>query len=158
MDKRIRKIVRGLKLQYGLFLGIAVLLCIAYETGLLPEGIYVGDVRMEYILETIGILLAVIAIPLSLKLFSFVLKRSIVEKSILSAFSRYRFWSGVRLVILLISALFNLAVYYSTLSNVGLLCAGMTVVASFFCLPGEKRLREELYLDKPDNELIDGIK
>lgn len=158
MDKQIGKIVRRLKLQYGLFIGIAVLLCIAYETGLLPEGICVGDVRMEYIMETIGILLAVIAIPLSLKLFSFVLKKRIVEKSVFDAFGRYCFWSGVRLFILLVPVLFNLVVYYSTLSNVGILCALMTIVASFFCIPGEKRLREELYLDKSENELIDETK
>lgn len=158
MDKQIKKIVRGLKLQYGLFIGIAVLLCIAYETGLLAEGIYADNFRMEYIMQTVGILLAVISIPLSLKLFSFVLKKQIEEKSIFDALGRYRFWSGIRLFILLVSVLFNLVVYYSTLSNVGILCALMTIVASFFCIPGEKRLRDELYLNKPENELIDGIK
>lgn len=158
MDKQINKIVGRLKLQYGLFLGIGILLSVAYETGLLPEGIYADDVRMEYIMETAGILLAVIAIPLSLKLFSIVLNKRIAETSVLDAFAKYSFWSGIRLFILLIAVLFNLVVYYSTLSNVGILCALMTVVASFFCIPGEKRLREELFLDKQDNEPADGIK
>lgn len=158
MDKQIKKIVRGLKLQYGLFIGIAVLLSVAYETGCLSEDNYVGDVRMEYVMETVGILLAVIAIPLSLKLFSFVLKKRIAELNIVNALGRYCFWSAVRLLILLIAVLFNLIVYYSTLDNVGILCALMTVVASFFCLPGEKRLREELCLDEIKNEPINEIK
>lgn len=158
MDKRINRIVGRLKLQYGLFLGIGILLSLVYETGLLPEGTYADDVRMEYIMETVGILLAVIAIPLSLKLFSFVLKKRIADASVLGAFSKYCFWSGIRLFILLIAVLFNVVVYYTTLSNVGILCALMTVVASFFCIPSEKRLREELFLNKQDNESVDGMK
>lgn len=158
MNEQIHTIARRLKLQYGLFLGISILPVIAYETGILPDGMYADDVRMEYILETIGILLAVIAIPLSLKLFSFVLRKRIMEINLFDAFKRYCLWSGVRLMILLVAVLFNFVVYYSTLNNVGVLCALMGVVASFFCIPGEKRLRDELYLDKRENESNDELK
>ena len=43
---------------------------------------------------------------------------------------------------------FNLAGYYFTLSSTGALCALIGLTASFFCLPGEKRLRAELHIDK----------
>lgn len=41
-----------------------------------------------------------------------------------------------------------LTFYYLTLGSLGLLCALITVTASLFCIPGDKRLREENYIYK----------
>lgn len=38
----------------------------------------------------------------------------------------------------------NIYVYYTTLDNIGGLCALIGVTASIFCLPSEKKLKEEL--------------
>jgi hypothetical protein len=37
-----------------------------------------------------------------------------------------------------------LSVYYTTLSSIGGLCAFIALIASLFCIPGEKRVAEEL--------------
>ena len=64
------------------------------------------------------------------------------------ALSRYMLWSAVRLALLEFVVVFNLAGYYFTLSSTGALCALIGLTASFFCLPGEKRLRAELHINK----------
>jgi len=136
--------LRYLSAQYYLFWLLPVLLVVAYEFDFLPVGLYADDPRMMYILETTGILTAIVCVPLSLKLFSIVLKKKIDEVHLEEALSKYIFWSGVRLGILEIAVLLNVFVYYLTLSNVGAFCGLIALTASVFCLPGEKRMREEL--------------
>jgi hypothetical protein len=140
----LKQIVRNLKLQYGLFWLLPVLFVIAYETDVLSEGLYAHDPQMMYIWETAGILTTIVCVPLSLKLFSVVLRKKIDKSHLSEALSNYVFWSGVRLGILETSALLNVFVYYLTLNNVGAFCALIALTASAFCLPGEKRLCEEL--------------
>ena len=131
-------------MQYYLFWILPVLFVVAYETDFLPVGLYADDPRMMYIWETVGILTAIVCVPLALKLFSIVLKKKIDEVHLTEALSRYILWSGVRLAILEVAVLLNIFVYYLTLSNVGAFCGLIAVTASVFCLPGEKRMREEL--------------
>ena len=136
--------LRYLSAQYYLFWLLPILLVVAYETDFLPVGLYADDPRMIYILETAGILTAIVCVPLSLKLFNIVLKKKIDEVHLKEALSKYVFWSGVRLGVLEIAVLLNVFVYYLTLSNVGAFCGLIALTASVFCLPGEKRMREEL--------------
>jgi hypothetical protein len=131
-------------MQYGLFWLLPVLLTIAYETDFLPVGLYADDPQMMYVWETAGILTVIVCVPLSLKLFSVVLKKNIDEAHLTEALSNYLFWSGVRLGILEIAVLLNVFVYYLTLDNVGAFCGIIALTASVFCLPSEKRMREEL--------------
>lgn len=136
--------LRYLTAQYYTFWLLPVLLAIAYETDVLPVGLYAGDPRMMYVWETVGILTVIVCVPISLKLFSVVLKRKIDEAHLTEALSKYVFWSGVRLGILEIAVLLNVFVYYLTLSNVGAFCGLIALTASVFCFPSEKRMREEL--------------
>lgn len=139
-----KPVVKQLYVQYILFWLLPILILIAFETGMLDSGFYAGDGRMEYMLETISILITIVCVPLALKLFSVVLIKRIDEVNLEQALNRYVRWSGVRLLILEVAAVFNLVIYYLLLTNVGILCAGIAVTASLFCWPGEQRLREEL--------------
>ena len=150
MEERIKRVIKNLKISYIVFWGLAVLLILLGELDIIPVGMYADDVRMTYYLETAGILLAAISVPLSLKLFSWVLIKKIDKASFAIALGMYFRWSGVRLLILAIPTVINLLIYYLTLSNTGLLCALLTLTASLFCVPGEKRLRKELKIDKED--------
>ena len=102
------------------------------------------------ILETIGILLTAINIPFSMKLFSLVLTRKIDNLTFPVALSRYAVWSHIRLGLLAIVVVYNLLCYYMTLNSTGALCALCALTASFFCLPSEKRLRNELHINKEE--------
>ena len=113
-------------------------------------GIYAADVRTTYFAETLSILLVAACVPVSLKLFAWVLTRKIDKVSLPEALRLYSFWSKVRVAMLLLPVWVGLAVYYLTLSNKGLLCAFIALTASLFCLPGEGRLRKELHINKEE--------
>ena len=152
MEDRIKHLLTCLKIEYALFWAFSLLLVACYELEILPEGQLVNDPRTGYGVEVAGILLAVTLIPLSLRLFSLSLMQSVKQRPLQEALVSYRRWSEVRIALLLVPSLINLSVYYWTLNNTGLLCAGMVMVASLFCVPGKERLRTELDLDSPKEE------
>lgn len=148
MEEQIKHVLKSLKVEYILFWVVPLLFVIVGETELLPVGIVADNVRKVYLFETLGILFTAICIPLSLKLFGFVLTKKIDQLSFPVALGRYVVWNMVRLALLEFVVVFNLAGYYFTLSSTGALCAAIGLTASFFCLPSEKRLREELHVTK----------
>ena len=141
MEEQIKHIAKSQRIVYVIFWAVAILLVVGGETELLPVGLFADDVRTSYYLETIGILLTAINIPFSMKLFSLVLTRKIDNLTFPVALSRYAVWSHIRLGLLAIVVVYNLT---------GALCALCALTASFFCLPSEKRLRNELHINKEE--------
>ena len=82
MEKKIRQLLRYLQIEYVAVWVLPLLLVALYETGVMTEGAYAGDVRMDYVLQTVGILLAVGLIPLSLRLFSLSLVKNVKQRSL----------------------------------------------------------------------------
>ena len=148
MEKKIRQLLRYLQIEYVAVWVLPLLLVALYETGVMTEGAYAGDVRMDYVLQTVGILLAVGLIPLSLRLFSLSLVKNVKQRSLPEALKSYRRWSEIRTGMLVV----NLSFYYLTLNNTGVLCAMMALIASLFCVPTRKRMLDELDLVKEENE------
>ena len=148
MEEQIKRIVKSQKYSIFLFGLFRYCWCYWEKPGVLPVGIKADNVRAVYVFETVGILMTAVCIPLSLKLFSFVLTKKIDQLTFPVALSRYMLLGAVRLALLEFVVVFNLAGYYFTLSSTGALCALIGLTASFFCLPGEKRLRAELHIDK----------
>lgn len=152
MEKKIKQLLQFLQIEYLLVWILPLLLVILYETGFMTEGVYAGDVRMDYILQTVGILLAVGLIPLSLRLFSLSLVKNVKQLSLPEALKSYRRWSEIRIGMLLVPVLVNLSFYYLTMNNTGVLCAMMALIASLFCIPTRKRMLDELDLVKGESE------
>ena len=152
MEKKIRQLLRYLQIEYVAVWVLPLLLVALYETGVMTEGAYAGDVRMDYVLQTVGILLAVGLIPLSLRLFSLSLVKNVKQRSLPEALKSYRRWSEIRTGMLVVPVLVNLSFYYLTLNNTGVLCAMMALIASLFCVPTRKRMLDELDLVKEENE------
>ena len=96
MEKKIRQLLRYLQIEYVAVWVLPLLLVALYETGVMTEGAYAGDVRMDYVLQTVGILLAVGLIPLSLRLFSLSLVKNVKQRSLPEALRSYRRWSEIR--------------------------------------------------------------
>lgn len=151
MEELIRKTLLNLKIEYTLFWGLPLIIVLLGECDHEWVGLYADNFRVSYLLETIGILLAATCVPLALKLFSWVLTKKIDVVSFPEALRLYFRWSSVRLLMLEAAVIINILTYYLTLSNTGLLCALITLTASLFCIPGEKRLREELHINKGDS-------
>lgn len=148
MEERIKKLSRRLQAEYWSFIAIAVLAAAAYEAGWLPEGAYAGDARQQYIWNTAGILAALAFVPAALKLFNVAMTKRIAPAPLDTAMRLYRKWNEIRLGMLAAATFFNIYVYYATLDNIGGLCALIGITASIFCLPNEKRIRDELNLNE----------
>ncbi|CCY90639.1 MULTISPECIES: hypothetical protein [unclassified Phocaeicola] len=146
MEKEIIRLLRCLKIEFALLWVLCIILIGLYECDILPQGVLADDVRTGYMLQVLGILLAVGLIPLSLRLFSLSLTKYVRVLPLLEALKSYRRWNEVRVCLLLVAALVNLSVYYWTMDTTGLLCAGMVLVASLFCVPGRERMMSELDL------------
>lgn len=146
MEKELKRLIRILKAEYALMWVLTVLLAALYECDILPQGLFAGDAQMEYIMQTVSILLTICLIPLSLRLFNLSLTRYISLLPLPEALKSYRRWSEIRIALLLVLALIDLSAYYWTMNTTGLLCAGMTVIASLFCIPSKQRLLNELQL------------
>lgn len=148
MKQKIKRLLLLLQLEYALMWTLIILSFVLFECDILPQGVFVGDARADYVMQTAGILLAISMIPFSLRMFSLSLTRYVRQQSLPDALVSYRRWSEVRLAMLLASALFNTTAYYTTMNISGLLCAGMVLVASLFCIPNHRRLLKELDLEQ----------
>ncbi len=152
MEEKIKQIGVRLKGLFMLFWIIPIIGVIVGEYGDEWVGAYADNVRVRFFSETFVILLTAVCVPLSLKLFSLVLKKKIDKASLPDALYLYWFWSCVRMLLLFLPVLAGFCVYYMVLSNTGALCALVAMTASLFCLPSEERIREELHISKEENE------
>lgn len=146
LNTAIVRQVRALWADYAVFLLATLALAGCYELGFAAEGSLAGRTTTEYVLETIGVLLTMALVPLAMKLFPLILPRYEGEP-VLFRLRQHRRASLLRLLLLAVPTWLNLWLYYATLNNIGGLCALIGVTASFFCLPGRQRLKEELLID-----------
>ncbi len=148
MEETIKKISRALQIQYYSFLLLSTAGFLVYEAGLLEEGIYAGDPGLQYIWSTASILITLLMVPFSLKLYSYVMTKQIDHAPLNQALKLYKKWNEIRLLMLALPTFFNIFVYYATLDNMGAFCALISITASIFCLPGEKKLKDELNINE----------
>ena len=149
MKEQIKRI---LIIQKSAFLGVwtAPLLLVAlYETGLYQEGLLAGNAQMEYILQSVSILLTIGLIPFALRMFNLNLVKRIKELPLQQALKSYQTWSLLRLALLFVPAIMALSFYYLTMNTTNLFCACMALIATLFCVPSESRIKNEL--DLPEN-------
>ena len=134
----MKKIVLRLRIEFLFLWILPAMLAVLYETGVFDSGIYAGDSEKEYLINTLGVLFTFLSVFLALKMFSFrfVQERLANENESLrkKAFVR---WSEVRLSLLLAATLVNLSSYYITMTNSGVLCTLVLLLASMFCWPME---------------------
>lgn len=148
MEEKIKRLLRLLQTEFVMLWVLTALLVVFYECDVLPQGVFVDDAQAGYVMQTVGILLTVSMIPLSLCMFNLSVVRYVKQLSLPDALVSYRRWSEVRLAMLLAPSLFDMSVYYTTLDTTGLLCAGMVLLSSFFCMPGRRRLLKDLDLEQ----------
>ncbi len=148
----MKRLLHCLQWEYAAIWVLPLLLVILYETGIMAEGAFAGDFRTEYLLQTVGILLTVGLIPLSLRLFHLSLINRVKQLPLPEALKSYRRWSEIRIALLLVPVLMNLSFYYLTMNNTGVWCALMALLASLFCVPTRKRMLEELDLPTDKND------
>lgn len=152
MKEQIKRILKLQVVGFILVWALPLIYALLHEMGVMPQGTLADDAQMEYIFQTMGILMTIVFIPFSLRIFNLNLVKRIKELPLQQALKSYRIWSDVRLALLLVPALINLQFYYLTLDNTGLFCACMALIASLFCVPSESRIKNELDLQEDINE------
>ena len=152
MKEQIKRILKLQVVGFILVWALPLIYALLHEMGVMPQGTLVDDAQMEYIFQTMGILMTIVFIPFALRIFNLNLVKRIKELPLQQALKSYRIWSDVRLALLLVPALINLQFYYLTLDNTGLFCACMALIASLFCVPSESRIKNELDLQEDINE------
>ena len=126
--------IKFLRITYICELLTSALLAVIFETGLLEGGQLADNPQTAYVLEIIGIVLALVCIPLAMKLFHFEKVSQAVNTDDL-AFTR---WSTYRLCLLGLPLLYNTLMYY--LLGFDVTCgylALMSVVPFIFIWPRE---------------------
>ncbi|MCD8078946.1 MAG: hypothetical protein LUF04_00575 [Bacteroides sp.] len=146
MEEEIRQIARRLSMYYALLWIVPLIGMVFFETDILPAGVWADNGSAIYVAETVGILLAMVCIPLSLRLFNRVLVKKIDLLPLADAMQLYKRWAGIRLLLLGVTVCVNLLIYYMTLNSTGGLAALIALTASLFCLPGEKKVRSDLHV------------
>ena len=149
MKEQIKRI---LIIQKSAFIGVwtaPLLLVVLYETGLYQEGLLAGNAQMEYILQSVSILLTIGLIPFALRMFNLNLVKRIKELPLQQALKSYQTWSLLRLALLFVPAIMALSFYYLTMNTTNLFCACMALITTLFCVPSESRIKNEL--DLPEN-------
>jgi len=141
----LNKLIRRLRIEFFAMWILATLLFVLYEAGLLEEGSAIHDGRIGYILQSVCVLLTLILIPFSLKMFSVAIQH-LAQKPLEKALVSYIRLSEIRIALLAVVVLVGLSIYYATLNSIGGLCALLGLLASLFCFPNEKRIKEELGL------------
>ena len=152
MKEQIKRILKLQVVGFILVWALPLIYALLHEMGVMPQGTLADDAQMEYIFQTMGILMTIVFIPFALRIFNLNLVKRIKERPLQQALKSYRIWSDVRLALLLVPALINLQFYYLTLDNTGLFCACMALIASLFCVPSESRIKNELDLQEDINE------
>lgn len=75
MEQQIKQAAKRTRTSFAYFWVLPILLVILGETGGAWVGVYADDVRATYFAETLTILLTASCVPVSLKLFSWVLTK-----------------------------------------------------------------------------------
>ena len=152
MKEQIKKI---LTIQKCDFLGIwvaPIIIAALYETGVFQKGTFQSNAQMEYIFQSVSILLTIGLIPFALRMFNLNLVKRIKELPLQQALKSYRIWSDVRLALLFVPAILGVSFYYVTMNTTNLFCACMALIATLFCIPSESRIKNELDLQEDINE------
>lgn len=126
----------------------SAILAISFETGLLVVD-WAPEASLAYVLEIVGVVLAVIAIPLALKLLHFQRIKAIIQGNE----TKYRSWSIYRITMLAAPLYYNLLMYY--LLGCDVTCgylALMVVVAMLFIWPSRSRMEYECELPYSQSE------
>jgi hypothetical protein len=151
MEAQIKQVLKTGYVQFFFFVLTPVLLTVVYETNILPVGIYAHDIKMQYLFESVGILVTIVCVPLVFILFRFMQKQKIENSLLPVALNRYVYLCAGRLALLEMVVILNVVASYITLNHSSGYCVWIALIASSFCLPSKKRLYADLKLQQSDS-------
>lgn len=133
-----------MQIAFALAYVITLVVSLLFEWNVFESGIWGVTDHMAYVMKTVGVLLTLLCVPLSLSLFNTHVNKRIRSFPLQKALHTYLLWSYIRLSFLTVVVAGNMAIYYLTLDNTGFMCALIGVIATFFCVPTQKKFCDDL--------------
>lgn len=145
-DTQINKIAKGTNYSFWGIWILALAIVFSFEFELFPSGVLVGEDRLLYMIQSFGVLLAIIAIPGALKLFHLKLQK-LIELPKEEALHPYLHWVVARDWALGFVIQFNLIFYFLSFNKAFAFIVLITLLATLFCLPGKERVCADLQIE-----------
>jgi len=157
MNKIVRKLLRYLMAEFCAVWLLAIITYVLGEAGIIPNGIMADadNPAAGVYINTAVILLTLVCVPLSLKLFSLNTSRGLRRMNKDEALASYHLWSLVRLGMLWLCAEAGLVAYYLLMDTTGLLCACISMVMTLLCIPSMEKVNE--FLSANEEERAENI-
>ena len=140
MVKYIQKLCKTLKVE---LLGAWLLSVAAFALGelnVIPNGVVQPHSQDEFLLNTAAIVLAIIGIPVAMRLFTLNTTRGLRRMNNEEALTSYHVWSALRMGILALTAVFCIVVYYLVAHVSGAFCALIALLTTLYCWPSEEKI------------------
>jgi len=135
---------------------VIILTYVVGVVGWIPNNFFFASMdQVRFYVNVVNILLVIMCVPLSMKLFSLNTQRSLLRMNKDEALQSYHQWSILRLVLLVVCALLGIIAYFMFTDSTGLLCAVISFVSTLFCIPSSRKVQE--FLDTKQEEKLEDI-
>ncbi|MBQ0023580.1 MAG: hypothetical protein KBT29_10130 [Prevotellaceae bacterium] len=151
MEKNIQKLLKQLKMEILIALFLMILVVVLGQLGIIENGIVEPKSQTEYVLNIIVVILTVVGIPGSLKIFSLNTTKTLRRMNLDEALQSYHIWSAARLLVLFLSAVVGALVYYFATSTSSIVCSLACVSMIAYCWPSRSKI--DTYLNGLNNEV-----
>lgn len=149
MEKYIQQLLKKLKLELLLAMVLNIVAVVLGETDVIPNGVIVKENDL-FMTNTIVIVCTILVVPLALHMFTLCTRYSLRRLNKDEALQAYHIWSMVRLVVLCLSSLFSVAVYYMAQSTSAVFCALIIYCVAIYCWPTAEKINT--YMEEVDIE------
>ncbi len=137
----VKRVQHALLAQFLIYIGVALLIVLLFETEVLLPGIIVSDQSAQYVLLMVMELLTIACIPLALKLFSM---KSVKRRLTAGGNTPLMCFGTLRLAMLGLPIVVNALLYYLALAaTFGYLAILGALCLAFVC-PSESRCLNEI--------------
>ena len=150
MDKYINRLLKTLKIEFLASWLIAIVAAVMGQVDIIPNGIVQPHSNAEFKLNTMVIILTVVGVPTSLKLFSLNTTKGLRRMNNDEAMRYYHVWSTVRVAVLTAEAILGFVAYYLSLNVTGLLCALDAMATNCKRRPVEHKISDYVDRQKKD--------
>lgn len=144
----MKEVQRQLMACFVATIGVPLALVVAFEMGVLPEGLLAGDKSQEFLWAALLELATICAIPAALRLFKF----QCVERQLVSP-RALRKWATIRLTMLGLPLLANALLYELFLNATFGYMAIILLLCLCFVVPTRARCEEETKMGQTEIEI-----
>lgn len=133
-------IQKKLQLIFWIPIVLSAIIIVSGELDIIPNGILANDKQVEFVIMSMMEILTIIAIPVALKLFKF---KAIANKLASDTLLHFERWGIVRLCLLNVPMVINLACYYLFVGAGFGYLAIILFLSLFFVYPSLSRCNNE---------------